>query len=142
MNPLMKAYLHRVISQMLNEVSSPLWAGSALLSYMYKYLSPQASGSLPQWNITRHVCDKCGDQPAYKSHAFTQSCTQLTTSTHHSQACSSTAALMTFQMPPAIRPFDSNHWLCGSSPLAGSKSGNNYHPVNEGPELNSKPTRG
>ena len=81
-----------------------------------------------------------GDQPAYKSQAFAQSCTHLTSSTQYSQACSSAAALMSFQMPPAIRPFDPNHWLCGSSPLPCSDSGSNYQPVNEGPELNRKPT--
>eukprot|EP00891_Asterochloris_glomerata_P009035 jgi/Astpho2/9035/Aster-02697 len=47
---------------------------------------------------------------------------------------------MSFQMPPAIRPFDPNHWLCGSSPLPRSDSWSGYRPVNEGPELNRKPT--
>ena len=48
---------------------------------------------------------------------------------------------MSFQMPPAIRPFDPNHWLCGSSPLPRSDSYTGYQPVNEGPELDHKPTR-
>ena len=84
---------------------------------------------------------KYGDQPVY-SQAFTHSL-QTTHPTQHSdsEACSSAAALMSFQMPPAIRPFDPNHWLCGSSPLPCSNSRSGYQPVKDGPELNYQPTR-
>ena len=48
---------------------------------------------------------------------------------------------MSFQMPPAIRPFDPNHWLCGSSPVPRSDLMSGYHPVNEGAELKRDPLR-
>ena len=114
-------------------------AGSAACTLPYIYVTGFWMRATLGRHQTTHV--KYGDPPVYKSQTFTHSCTQLTSSTQDSQACSSTAALMTFQMPPAIRPFDPNHWLCGSSPLPSSSSASDYHPVSEGSERDRKPTR-